>query len=802
MLKKNLTPFFVGTKITSRRPPQPEMTVFVRGTFRLAPGVPVEAVEGIDQGFLSAEVYQEGDDERLGEVLYPGDFADFKLNAEVMLAGTCHPPGGAAVTACPVRFSVGAWSKTLHVMGDRRMRPVVGPTPPQPFTAMPLTWANAYGGPGFAPNPVGKGVGGDAVANLEYPGQVLGAPDARGRGGVGPVNPNWAPRAGKVGQAYGGDYKRTRAPFYAEDFDWSFFSAAPPDQQIAGFLRGDEEMTFANLHPAAPSFAARLPGLRLRAFIEDDAGDFRSAPMKLDTLFIDLDKGLLYLTWRGLVAVRELDLADVKWMLVASEPLASEPLPEAHYLGLLRDFARDPTGVLAALPEGLREAGEAMALRRAGGPPPTPPPDAPDPVTGALQAQFGKLLPAGAAESVAAGIARAREAVGPERRAAFEEQLASAAAAANEDRPIPARSIKPGAFPSNRLKEQIRGVMARVAEMKAALPAGQAPQGIEAADALPHDPRWVQLDPGYSVPGPLSTDEPGPRADLVDRDLRGLDLRGRDLSGANLSGADLSGADLTGATLIGANLKFALLYKTVLAGADLTRADLSLANLAYVKAPGAVLAGAVLEQTFFERADLTGADLTGARGEYAIFTAAKLQGLRASRAELAHSDFGEADLGEADLREAGLARCAFTESRALRADLSGARIDGASFSEADFSGARFVEARGVGCYFMKARLDGADLTGASLKTSHFTEASAVEARFYGANLRECRFYRAMLDRAQFVRANLFAADLCKAHLSGTRFTSANLYDAKLIGASGVDCDFTDANLRRSTLESV
>ena len=34
------------------------------------------------------------------------DFGDWKPHAEVLLAGTCHPPGGRA-TECAVRFSVG-----------------------------------------------------------------------------------------------------------------------------------------------------------------------------------------------------------------------------------------------------------------------------------------------------------------------------------------------------------------------------------------------------------------------------------------------------------------------------------------------------------------------------------------------------------------------------------------------------------------------------------------------------------------------------------------------------------------------
>ena len=38
MLVKNLTPFAFGTKVCSRRPPQPEMALIVRGRFQLRNG--------------------------------------------------------------------------------------------------------------------------------------------------------------------------------------------------------------------------------------------------------------------------------------------------------------------------------------------------------------------------------------------------------------------------------------------------------------------------------------------------------------------------------------------------------------------------------------------------------------------------------------------------------------------------------------------------------------------------------------------------------------------------------------------
>ena len=55
MLTKNLTPFFFGTRLTSRKPPAPEMTMVVRGTFRIEDDALVP-IEGIDQGFMSGDV--------------------------------------------------------------------------------------------------------------------------------------------------------------------------------------------------------------------------------------------------------------------------------------------------------------------------------------------------------------------------------------------------------------------------------------------------------------------------------------------------------------------------------------------------------------------------------------------------------------------------------------------------------------------------------------------------------------------------------------------------------------------------
>src|SRR5690606_41960708 len=59
--------------------------------------------------------------------------------------------------ACIVKAEVGELQKSLLVIGDRYW---IGnePTKPQPFSRLPISWNNAFGGDGHEKNPAGKGV--------------------------------------------------------------------------------------------------------------------------------------------------------------------------------------------------------------------------------------------------------------------------------------------------------------------------------------------------------------------------------------------------------------------------------------------------------------------------------------------------------------------------------------------------------------------------------------------------------------------------------------------------------------------
>src|ERR1700733_13601084 len=213
MQTKNLTPFLFGSKVTSLAPPQMQMTMIVRASFKLRPGEPLTPIEDLmEQGPLKADEFRDDDDDRRGECLYASDFADFKLHADLLLSGTCHTPGGRPMTECPVRFTVGAWSKTLVVVGRRVWtEKLIGAavSEPHPFTTMPLRYENGFGGPAHAQNPAGKGRDTPELPNVEHPAaRVRGKGDRPEPAGFGPLSPAWPQRAGKRGSQYGAKWKK------------------------------------------------------------------------------------------------------------------------------------------------------------------------------------------------------------------------------------------------------------------------------------------------------------------------------------------------------------------------------------------------------------------------------------------------------------------------------------------------------------------------------------------------------------------------------------------------------------------
>ena len=94
-LVRNLTPFPWGRLVTARKPPRLEMAVVVRGTFDVVPGAPCRVAEGDPltvQGIIGGELLAECEEPARGAPLAPNDLVPMKLNAEVLVTGSCTAP--------------------------------------------------------------------------------------------------------------------------------------------------------------------------------------------------------------------------------------------------------------------------------------------------------------------------------------------------------------------------------------------------------------------------------------------------------------------------------------------------------------------------------------------------------------------------------------------------------------------------------------------------------------------------------------------------------------------------------------
>ena len=90
----------------------------------------------------------------------PLDAAIPKLRPEFLAVAHAFAPDGIAVPHIRTGIQLGPVIKMLDVFGDRvleRGRDGGRISNPTPFTRMTIDWTRAYGGAGFADNPLGKG---------------------------------------------------------------------------------------------------------------------------------------------------------------------------------------------------------------------------------------------------------------------------------------------------------------------------------------------------------------------------------------------------------------------------------------------------------------------------------------------------------------------------------------------------------------------------------------------------------------------------------------------------------------------
>lgn len=773
-----------------------------------------------------------------------------KLGAEYLIVGRACAPRGSAVPALRVGIRLGKHSKSLHAFGDRFW---IGqrPSDPTPFESLPLDWAHAYGGPGNADNPLGKGIERTETAygrRLPLPNII--DPTAPGNAryrraaGFGPLDATSPQRASLAG-TYDDAWLRKDFPGFARDTDWRFFNIAPSDQQMPNALAGDETYSFENMHPDVAVLSGQLPGIMPRAFLQRQSDDaLEEVALSLTTVWFFPHRLRLVMVHHGRAELAEEDGADVRRMIIGADWLGQprDPAvfhevmqqrldPERGAINALRDSDLVPRELL--VPDAGMEADSAMLasenLRQKYGrrrmvreieerrsyvaslgldpdqhAPRLPPPEEPLPSLEALPHYFEQLM----------AQAQEEKAAGERFRAESDKQveLLLAGSGMTIDQLRAEREAKPSGPPKftaagkrTELDEMARGFRvlgmdpSHIDEILADPEANALWEQAEASArstyriiAHKQDPaRPKDRDRCHQAREALA----GPLHSWARADLTGLDLSELNLASIDLEEAWLDASDLHGSNLSHANLRNAVLAHANLEGCNLDHADLTGANLGQGRLRGASLRHAILVEAILCDADMQGAVLEGANLARADLSATRLEGVDLTGVRAPELILIKAAVPGLRAANASLDRAKFLESDVSNADFSGASLDGAMFYKTNASGIDAKRARlrkavfAEDCTLSGARFEHADLTGANLRGMPLSRADFADAVLDDADLSGCDLSDATLHHARARRARFIGAVLTNARLTRADCMQASLARADLRGA-----DLTDASL--------
>jgi len=755
---------------------------------------------------------------------------------------------------------MGQYKKTLNVYGKRYWKNIhVLPktTDPEPFASMDLRYEKSFGGAGYALNPLGQGlVKTDVgiadnvlpVPNIQDPNNLIASPfDKTTPAGFLPLHSNWQQRQAKLG-TYDQRYMNSRWPWFPADFDWSHFNAAPHDQQVAGYLRGDEKLTFENLHRTFSTYETQLPGIRPRCFTrkqDPKTGKryFDEVNLNLDTLWVDMEKEQLVLVWRGWTEVLSEDFDELKHVFLTHESMQNERASiETCYQRFKQAqvaedsefsepekapeaFAKKPVSAapklasLSAAPALALVGKESFAnqmnvmLAKFG----IKLDDLPPEVQTEISAQQEKL-------SLKRSPKNAEQAIENEHAGARQQLKESMAKLDIDIDNLPelspkAEQEKAKFFEEFGLSNKRSGGDEMWAVFAAALPKigmsaenlsslieQSSPQLKAVKDQLKQNAKieksQVQTNASSETPGvdnatqkPPSAGESFAGQDLSRQDFSGMDLNACDFSHCILTEANFSQANLQKATFEGSNLAKTNFEQANLDGANFENADLKLALFNEANCNNTLISDANFE-------GIQGNDSTWLKtsGTDALFTRAKLGNAIFSEAKLMGADFEFAELVAADFSRAELENATFEGVDAKNSNYFNANITGLRASQnADFSSSNFSQSKGDSPNFMSANFQDSDLSFSDIPQANFNGARLQTANLSAANLKQARFIKANLANCKMIQANLMQATFERANLSQTDLRGSNCYEVEFLNAELNDTKTDQANLAATKL---
>jgi len=316
-------PFAVGSTIWRDAWGRLTCTVVAKATYDLTPGDSVRL--DVPQPLQRGDAHW--DDAPSRSVRIPGDLDPFKRAAEVVVVGSAFAAAPAA--SLVARVVVGNVDKSIELFPPRAFRLDGTVEPGTPLARFSLRYERAAGGP-ETDNPAGidvgraDGRGRYSVPEILPPFHPVGGPGAHVPScGLGPLAASWPSRASLLGpedRAWLVD--PTAAPL-PPGFPAGYFQAAPPDQWLDRSLAANERIVLEALHPEMKRLVMSLAGREPRGIVAGGAP--QSIRLSADLLFVDTDRGLCTLTYRGQLQLEE-GGPPVR-VVVVDAPLAGELSP-------------------------------------------------------------------------------------------------------------------------------------------------------------------------------------------------------------------------------------------------------------------------------------------------------------------------------------------------------------------------------------------------------------------------------------------------------------------------------------------
>jgi len=835
-------------------------TFILKGSYKLHSDAPPSGWEGKIPASVTGDVMIKGDPKMgLG---YASDFAPFKPVADFTAVGTAYPPKVVS-ESFPVIMRVGSKLKELKVFGPWKWLPLASggemPGPSGPLIPVPITYANAWGGPEYALNPLGCGREGEKTPLLEIPDAYISSRNFTGGPAVFAPMPSDAPyRKSKMG-TYDKVWIEERWPWLPADFDYSYYNAAHPSQWMEGYLRGDEELEFVNMHPTVSRYQSRLPGLRARCFVtritnwsldlnpEEAEREFHEIPVDLDTLWVDMDEEKLVLVWRGRTPVKSLKRRDLESMLVLTEPLDAPDLGLAYYQRLLetelakrpqefsakkpldpedfitKELAKKKTAPGFTNPEGIEKKKEEGLAKKTAALDEFShwESDAKDKKAKAIAEMDQKY------QEQLSNLSKFQLGKHPEVQKALQSLPPSLTELtknnlADKNQPQNPKAQLNGSFVE--LKQQIKksledprvnkdaknnlqNILFQIddTEKKSTDLIIEAEETKKEADKKVAEARKQALLESLPLK-PCAVMQKGEVIDcdkiklkgLANTVITGVDFSGLDLTSVDFSNSKIIECQFRGTKLLKADFSKALIDKSDLSDADFSDANLEGSLVHKSDVSGTLWKGALLNKAKLMMLKFGPADFSKTKGELTSFVGSELEGADFSDAILINAQFISARLEKANFSRTVLTGSNFSGVRA-----AGILMDDATMSKvsainaADFTGGMFRRIRGIESVWDTSILDNADFHQAILNKARFSESLLRDTHFDRCDLREGVFDDAALQRAILTNTNLFQAIFSRANLTGARFDGSNLYGANFWESDRNYADFSGANLKRA-----